>query len=68
MAAEVFALPFRDNSFEVLLATESGSIPGVLLTGIGDRVPLQIEAGLLQTIGSPVLPFQNGVFAITRPQ
>lgn len=57
---------FNETGFEVLLSTDSGVLPGLLLTGMGDREPLQIEAGLLQTIGSPLLPFQNGVFTITR--
>ena len=55
---------FGEGGFEVLLRTAIGSPPGLLLAGVGDRVPLQVESGLLQTIGDPVLPFSNGVFTI----
>jgi hypothetical protein len=55
---------FREGGFEVVLATSAGSTPGLFLAGVGDRDPLQVETGFLQTIGSPVLPFQNGVFQI----
>lgn len=56
---------FRDDGFDLALQTLSGNSPGLLLAGSGDREPLQVESGLLLTIGSPVLPFSNGVFTIS---
>lgn len=57
---------FRDDAFDLLLRTPIGSVPGVLVTGIGDYAPMRVENGLLQPIGTPVLPFPIAGFTVFR--
>ena len=60
------AVRFRDADFELVLQTEIGFQPRVVMTGIGDREPLQVEFGLLRVLSSQVLPFSQALFQITR--
>lgn len=55
---------FREDSFELVLQTELGVQPRLVLTGVGERDPLQVPTGLLQVIGQSPLPFQQGLFAM----
>lgn len=57
---------FGADSFELLLFTPAGVVPPLLLTGTGDRATLALHDGLLQAIGTPVLPFGYGVVDFLR--
>ena len=59
---------FREATFDLLLRTPVGSVPGLLVTGIGDYTPMRVENGLLQPIGTPVLPFPIAGFTIFRQE
>lgn len=53
---------FGENDFQIVLQTRSGFQPAVVLTGIGDREPVQVDVGFLQVLSSAALPFSQGVF------
>lgn len=60
---------FGDADFRIALQTRSGFQPAVVLTGVGDREPVQVDIGLLQVLSSTALPFSQGVFQMAlEPQ
>jgi hypothetical protein len=69
---EALALPvpisgfvrFRDDDFELILQTLNGYQPAVVMTGIGDRAPLQVDFGVFQVLSTQALPFSLGLFQI----
>tara|TARA_R110002072_G_scaffold87129_6_gene196685 strand:+ start:4201 stop:5010 length:810 start_codon:yes stop_codon:yes gene_type:complete len=65
-----FALPlqgfvrFRESEFELVLQTEPGFEPQMIVSGLGDREPLQMPLGLVQVLSSTVLPFAQGMIEL----
>lgn len=57
---------FRNTGFEIVLRTEPGLAPDVVLTGTGVAEPLQIGVGLLQVIGGSSLPFSHASLQLVR--
>jgi hypothetical protein len=69
---EALALPvpvtgfvrFQDDGFELILQTLNGYQPSVIMTGLGDLTPLQVDFGVFQVLSTPALPFSLGLFQI----
>lgn len=58
---------FDDQGFQFLMQTEPGFPLQFLLSGRGDREPLQVPLGLLQIL-APQLPFSQAVLQMARVQ
>jgi hypothetical protein len=67
-----FALPlqgyvqFRDDQFDLVLQTAPGVDPQVVVSGIGDREPLQLPVGLVQVFSPTSLPFAQALIELVR--
>ncbi len=59
------AASFRSDGFDLGLRSLGGSTPNLVLSGLGDPDPLQVEVGVLQVLGASPLPFSQGIFRIT---
>ena len=57
---------FRTTNFELVLQTNAGFEPSMVFAGIGDREPLQVGFGLIQTLGAQAAPFQQAAFQIAK--
>ena len=55
---------FRSDGFDLGLRTLEGGAPALVLSGLGEADPLQVEVGVLQVLGASTLPFSQGVFRI----
>ena len=53
---------FRVDGFDLSLRSTNLADASYVLSGLGDREPLQIDVGLLQVFGQPAVPFTQGVF------
>ena len=53
---------FGDTDFQLVMQTQTGFQPAVVMTGIGDRDPVQVQLGLLQVLSTAALPFSQGLF------
>ena len=58
------AASFRSDGFDLGLRSLGGITPNLVLSGLGDPDPLQVEVGVLQVLGASSLPFSQGVFRI----
>jgi hypothetical protein len=52
---------FGDDDFDIILETEPGVQPQLVLSGSGDRDPLAVPTGVLQVLGQTPLPFSQGL-------
>lgn len=59
---------FRSDGFDLALRSPDGSAPNVVMSGLGESMPLQVELGVLQVLGASALPFTQGVFRIEWQQ
>jgi len=58
---------FRDSDFDLLLRSVDGVSPVLLLSGVGARDPLRVEAGLVQIFDAPPeIPFSQALFQIEQ--
>lgn len=57
---------FRETDFELILQSEPGSEPQIVLTGIGDRESLGVPVGLLQVLSLSPLPFSQAMVELER--
>lgn len=55
---------FRSDGFDLGLRSLDGSTPILVLSGLGNEQPLQVELGVLQVLGASSLPFSQGLFRI----
>ena len=55
---------FRSDGFDLGLRSLDGSTPNLVLSGLGEPDPLQVDVGVLQVLGGSSLPFSQGVFRI----
>jgi hypothetical protein len=57
---------FQPHGFQIVLRTEAGLAPDIVLTAAGVAEPLQIGAGLLQVVGGGSLPFTQASLQLVR--
>jgi len=55
---------FRSDGFDLGLRSLDGTAPVLVLSGLGEPEPLQVEVGVLQVLGPSTLPFAQGVVRI----
>ena len=55
---------FGEDDFQLVLQTEQGVQPQLVLSGTGDREPLVVPAGMLQVLSQAPLPFSQGLFEL----
>lgn len=55
---------FRSDGFDLGLRSPDGIAPVLVLSGLGEPEPLQVEVGVLQVLGPSTLPFAQGVVRI----
>lgn len=58
---------FGEQGFDIILETEVGVQPRLVLSGSGDREPLAVPSGVLQVVGQTPLPFSQGLVQL-RPR
>jgi hypothetical protein len=57
---------FREDGYDVMLRSTTGTVPDVVLSGVGEAEPLRIELGLFQSLSPGVLPFTHAGFGLAR--
>lgn len=57
---------FREDRFELVLQTQQGLDPRIILSGSGDREPLQLPVGLVQVLSATALPFSQAMVELFR--
>ena len=59
---------FVADRFELVLQTDPGFEPQLIVSGIGDREPLQLPVGLVQVISPTGLPFSQALVELVRQE
>jgi hypothetical protein len=57
---------FREDRFELVLQTQQGLDPRIILSGSGDREPLQLPDGLLQVLSQNALSYSQAMVELVR--
>ncbi len=57
---------FRDDGYDVVLRSTTGTVPDVVLSGVGEAEPLRVEVGLFQSLSPGALPFTHAGFGLAR--
>ncbi|MFT4512135.1 MAG: hypothetical protein ACI91B_000822 [Planctomycetota bacterium] len=57
---------FRESEFDLVLQTQQGFEPQIIVAGLGDREPLQLPLGFVQVLSSTALPFTEGMIELVR--
>lgn len=55
---------FRESDFELVMQSEPGAEPQLIISGVGDREPLQLPVGFVQVLSANVLPFSQGMIEL----